>query len=119
MTQNKLKLNDDKTEALLVKSNRTIFPDAQPASLRAGTADIPFLTCAHNLRLMISDNKHISTVCHSVTVKIRRICSIRQYLMVKVARTVCVFILSKLKCCNSLLSCALSDCPLYLLSRLQ
>ena len=93
--------------------------DAQSASLRVGTADIPFMACVHNLGIMISDNKHISTVCHSVKVKIRRICSIRQYLMVKVARTVCAFILSKLNCCNSHISSVLSDCPLYLLSKLQ
>ena len=35
MTQNKLKLNNDKTE--LMKSNRTIFPDVQPTALYAGT----------------------------------------------------------------------------------
>ena len=83
--QNKLKLNDDKAEALLVKSNRS--------SLRADTADIPLTTCARNLGFRISDNmsfdkhtsdnmsfdKHISAVCRSAYVKIRRIISIRQY----------------------------------------
>ena len=49
MTQNKLKLYDDKTEALLMKSNRTIFHYTQPTSLRADTADVPFTTCAGNL----------------------------------------------------------------------
>ena len=49
MTQYKRKLNDDKTEALLIQSNRTTFPHAQPTSLPAGSADIPFRTCARNL----------------------------------------------------------------------
>ena len=53
MRQNKLKLNDDNTEALLTKSNRTIFPDSQPTSLRVDTAHIPFTTCARNLSSMI------------------------------------------------------------------
>ena len=44
MTQNKLKLNDDKTEVLLIKSNRPTFPNAQPTSLCIGSADIPFMT---------------------------------------------------------------------------
>ena len=50
MTRNKLKPNDDnKTEVLLIKSSKTIFPDAQPTSLRVGTADIPFTACIRNL----------------------------------------------------------------------
>ena len=40
MTQNKLKSNDDKTEALLIKSNSTTVPNAQPTFLRVGSADI-------------------------------------------------------------------------------
>ena len=55
MTQNKLKLNDDKTEAFLMKSDRTNFHDAQPTSLCVSTADIPFMTCARNLGFLISD----------------------------------------------------------------
>ena len=68
MTQNKLKLNDDKSEALLIKSNRTTFLNAQPTSLRVGSADIPLTTCARNLGFMISYSmsldKRISNVCH-------------------------------------------------------
>ena len=56
MTQDKLKLNDDKTGRLLMKSNRTIFPDAQPTSLRVGAAGIPFPTCACSLGFTISDH---------------------------------------------------------------
>ena len=75
MTQNKLKVNDDKTEALLIKSNRTTFSDAQPTSLRVGSADSPFTTCARYLGFMISDNlsfdKHILNICHSAHTEIR------------------------------------------------
>ena len=46
-------MNDDNAEALFTKSSRTIFPDAQPTSLRVDTADIPFTTCARNLGSMI------------------------------------------------------------------
>ena len=66
MTQNKLKLNYAKTEALLMKSNRTILLDAQPTSLLVGTADVPLTTCARNLGFIISDkmtlDKHTSPV---------------------------------------------------------
>ena len=99
MTQYKLKLNDDKTEALVMKLNRTIFPDAQPTSLRAGTADIPFTTCALNFGFFISDNtldRHIWTVCSSAYVEIRHVSSIRQYLTVEAAKTLlCAFVLSE------------------------
>ena len=57
------------TEAVRVKSNRTIPPNAQPTSLRVGSADSPFTTCARNLGFKISDNmsldKHILNVCRS------------------------------------------------------
>ena len=55
MTQNKLELNDDKTEAPLIKTNITTLPNAQPTSLRVGSADSPFTTCTRNLGFMISD----------------------------------------------------------------
>ena len=78
MTQNKLKLNDDKTEAFLVKSNRTTFPNAQPTSLPVGSADIPFTTCTRNLGFMISDNMSLDEhISNSAYVEIRRISSIR------------------------------------------
>ena len=92
MTQNKLKLNDDETEAVLMKSNRTISfcSDAQLTSLRVGTADIPFPTCACNLVFVTSDKMtllmHISTVCRSSYEDIRRASSVHQYLTVEVTR---------------------------------
>ena len=54
MTQNKL--NDDKTEAVLIKSNRSTFPNAQLTLLRVGSANIPFTTCARKFGPMILDN---------------------------------------------------------------
>ena len=75
MTQNKLELNDDKTEAVLVKSNRTHFPDAQPTSCLVDTADVPFTTRARNIAFVVSDNmtvdKHISAVRPSAYVALR------------------------------------------------
>ena len=119
MTQNKLELNDDKTEAPLIKTNITTLPNAQPTSLRVGSADSPFTTCARNLGFMISDNMslhlHISNVCLSAYVEIRRISSTRQCLTVEASKTPSVFVLSKLDTNNSLLS----GCSLYILRRPQ
>ena len=98
-----LLLTDDKTEVLLIKSNGNDFSGrpAPPTSRRVGSADISFTTCARSLGFMISDSvsldKHVSNVCRSAYVKIRRISSIRQYLTVDTTKTlVCIFVLPNL-----------------------
>ena len=61
-------------------------------------------------------DQHISNVCRSAYVEIRRISSIRQYPSAEATKTlVCAFVFSKLDYCNSLLP----GCPLYNLRRLQ
>jgi hypothetical protein len=65
MTINKLKLNDDKTEALLIhKHNASSSLSPLPTSLRVGTTDIHFSASARNLGYILSDdlalNNHIS-----------------------------------------------------------
>ena len=115
MTQNKLKLNDNKTEALFIKSNRTTFPGAQPISLCHGSAGIPFTLCACSQPCMPLD-KHSSNVCRSADVNIRRMCSIHQYLTVEATNTLtCACLLSTLDYCNSLLP----GRPLSILNSLQ
>ena len=47
MTANKLKLNDDKTESLLIASNRTHFPNPPLISIHIGNTDIPFSSQAN------------------------------------------------------------------------
>ena len=42
MTSNKLKLNYDKTEYLLIVSNRSFLPNPHPTSIRIGDTDILF-----------------------------------------------------------------------------
>ena len=83
---------------------------------RVSAADIPFTTCARNLGFMISDtmtlDKHISTVCRSAYLKIRRISS---WLFKQTITLACAFVLSRLGYCHSLLP----GCSLYLLSGLQ
>ena len=105
--------------ALLKKSNRTIFPDDQPTSLRVGTADIPFTTCARSIGFMTSHNMTWQANFNCLPFCLREnrpISSTRQYLTAEASKTVvCVFVLFKLDCCNYLLS----GCPIYLHSRLQ
>ena len=120
---------NDKTQALLVKSNRSFFLfffDAQLTSLRAGTADIPFKACACNFGFIISYNNCNSWQAHfNCLPSCLGVClgwgldasalPASTWLLKQSKTLVCVFVLSRLDCCNSLLS----GCPLYLLSSLQ
>ncbi|WP_419629831.1 hypothetical protein, partial [Thiolapillus sp.] len=89
-------------------------------SIHIGNTDIPFSSQAKNLGVTLSSNlsmeKHVTNVCRSAYVEIRRISNIRHYLTTDATKTlVCAFVLSKLDYCNSLLS----SCPNQLLNKLQ
>ena len=116
MTANKIELNDDKTESLLIASNRTHFPNPPPISIHTGNADIPFSSQAKNLGVTLSSNlsmeKHVANVCRSAYVEIRRISNICHYLTTDATKTcVCAFVLWKLDYCNSLLSSCQNQLP--------
>ena len=123
MTCNKLKLNDDKTEVMLLKSDRTKsnnLNDTFPNSMLIGTTNIPFSSQAKNLGYTISSNlsveNHVSNVCKIAYLQLRRIGSIRHLLPLDAAKTlVCSTVLSKLDYCNSLLFGA----PKHIIDKLQ
>ena len=120
MTHNKLKLNDDKTEALIISapwiSNSIPLLD----SLTVGNSTVRFSQSAKYLGVTLDMRL---TMCANVVNRIRtanfelrRIISIRHYLSVQATKTlVSAFVLSRLDYCNSLLS----GCPQYLLNRLR
>ena len=104
---NKLKLIDDKTESILIKSDRVVLPDSASTSIRVGNSDIPFASHARNLGITISSNttmgKHICR--SSAYAKFRSTSSIRHLLTVSTTKTLlCAFVLSMLGYSNSLLS---------------
>ena len=121
MTLNKLKLNDDKTEAMIVSSGRKCrslsfsFPDF----VSVGCASVPLSDSVKNLGF-ISDchltmKTHVSNLVRSANFELRRISFIRHLLSTDATKTlVSAIILSRLDC-NSLLF----DCPQYLLSKQQ
>ena len=120
MTSNKLKLNDDKTECLLIFSNRTSLPNPHPTSIHIGDTDILFSLQAKILGVTLTNNlsmeKHVTNICRSAYIEIRRISNIRHYLTTDATKTLlCAFVLSKLDYCNSLLS----GSPKHLLDKLQ
>ena len=134
MDCNKLKLNGDKTESILINSDRIMLPDSAPTSIRVGNSDIPLVTLhslhstrytplvthARNLGITISSNtttdKHVSNICRSAYAEFRRISSIRHLLTVNATKTLLsAFVLSKLDYCNSLLC----GSPQFILDKLQ
>ena len=120
MTNNKLKLNDEKTEALLFHTKSSFSSNQKPSSILVGNSDISFSSSARNLGYMISNDmtldNHITHICRTAYIAIRQISSIRKFLTIHATKTlVCSFILSRLDYCNALLS----GCPQHLIDKLQ
>ena len=118
MTDNKLKLNDDKTEAILFKKKTD--STSLPNTIQICNSQISFSVHARNLGFTMSSDmscdKHVSLICRSAYFELHRISSIRQFISIKVANTlICAFVLSKLDYCNALLA----GSPKTLLDKLQ
>ena len=86
MTENQLKLNDDKTEGLLFSFFSSSKPAAisLPGSITLGCHNIPFSDSARNLRFILdselSMKKHVITICQTAYFELKRISSIRRFL---------------------------------------
>ena len=106
MTDNRLKLNDDKTEALLFSHTNKVVP--LPSSVSLNACDIPFSDSVRNLGFIFDSNlsmrQHVSKVCQVAYLELKRISSIRHLLTDSAAKTlVTSCVLSRLDYCNSLL----------------
>ena len=120
MTQNKLQLNDEKTELLLACPKKFLSHPSIPTSLEVGSVTVPFSSSVRSLGVTLdptlSFQQHISTVCRSAYFELRKISSVRHLLSAEATKTlVCAFIFSKLDYCNSLLA----GLPKHLIHRLQ
>jgi hypothetical protein len=108
MVKNKLKLNDDKTECLLIKKSSQCEPPI--CSVNVGESSIPFTDCAKDLGSFIcsdelSLDRQVKAMCQAANWQLRRIGSIRQYLTFDATKTlVCSLVLSRLDFHNALLS---------------
>ena len=120
MTHIKLKLNDDKTEAMIVYAPRISNSIPLPDSLTVGNSTVRFSQSAKylgvTLDMHLTMTAHIVNLIRTANFELRRINFIRHYLSVQATKTlVSAFVLSRLVYCNSILS----GCPQYLLNRLQ
>ena len=106
MIQNKLKLNDSKTELIHVTSQ--FINSAQLPPVTIGTSLIEPSPEARDLGILVDDklslNNHVTNICRTATYAIWKISQIRKYLdNAQTERLVHAFITSHLDNCNSLL----------------
>ena len=103
-----LKLNDNKTELMLVTSNRTKHLHNLPTSITIGNGQIPFKQSVKNLGFTLDChlimNAHVSNIARTCYFKLHRLASICILLTSTATATlVSAFVLSRIDYCNSLL----------------
>ena len=83
-TVNMLKLDDNKTELMLVTSKRTKHLHSLPTSITIGNAQISFKQSVKNLGFTldchITMNAHVSNITWTCYFELRRLASIRRFL---------------------------------------
>ena len=107
-TAKMLKLNDNKTEFMLVTSKRTKHLHSLPTSITIRNAQIPFKKSVKNLGFTLychlTMNAHVSNIARTCYFELRRLASIRRFLTSTATATlVSAFVLSRIDYCNSLL----------------
>ena len=107
-TANMHKLNDNKTELMLVISKRTKHLHSLPTSITIGNAQIPFKKSEKNLGFTLdchlTMNAHVSNIVRTFHFELRSLASIRRFLTSTATATlVSTFVLSRIDYCNSLL----------------
>ena len=105
MTDVRLKLNDDKTEFLVISSP---YHDQPKLSFNLGQVNISASTSCRNLGVIFDSHlnfkSHISVVCKNSFFHLRNIGAIRKFLTTDACeKLIHAFVTSKLDYCNSLL----------------
>ena len=111
-TANMLKLNDNKTELILVTSNRNTHLHSLPTSITISNAQIPFMKSVKNLGFALdchlTMNAHVSNIAPTCYFELRRLASIRRFLTSTATATLvsvlfCQELTTVLHCCLVLL----------------
>jgi hypothetical protein len=120
MLEHMLKLNEEKTEAVLFSSTFLSSRHTYPSSITLGSASITFSDTVRDLGFYLDSEltmrNHIKKTCQVAYAEIRRISSIRHFLSEDATKTlVSSCILSRLDYCNALLA----GCPSSVIQPLQ
>ena len=118
-TANMLKLNDSKTELMLVTSKRSKHLHNLPTSITICNAQIPFKQSVKNLSFTLdchlTMNAHVSNIARTCYFELRRLASIRRFLTSTATATLAsAFGLSRIDYCNSLLFGSTNDVTSHL-----
>ena len=100
-----LRLNDNKTELMLVTSKRTKHLQNLPTSITIGNAQIPIKLSVRKLGFTLechlTMNAHVSNIARTCYFELRRLASIRRFLTSTATVTlVSAFVLSRIDYCN-------------------
>ena len=120
MTHNKLRLNNDKTEALIISAPRISdslpHPDSDCWKLDSMLLSVSQKYLGITFDMYLTMTAYVVSLIRTGKFELCCINPIQHYLSVQATKTlVSAFVLSRLDYCNSLLS----RCPQYLLNRLQ
>ena len=123
MTANKLKLNDDKTEAMLVGTRQKLSQLPPLLHLKLDNTSIPISDSVKNLGVVLDSSlamtNFVSATARACYFHLRRISQIRKYLTTEATTKLVVsLILSRIDYCNSLLS-GLPNSTIHTLQRVQ
>ena len=118
-TANMLKLNDNKTELMLVTSKRTKHLHILPTSITICNAQIPFKKYVKNLGLTLdchhTMNAHVTNIARICYFELFHLASICRFLTSTATATlVSAFVLSRIDYCNSLLFGSTHDVTFHL-----
>ena len=118
-TANMLKLNDSKTELMLVTSKRSKHLHNLPTSITIGNAEIQFKLSVKNLGFTLDCNPimnaHVSNIARTCYFELRRLASNRRFqTSTATATLVSAFVLSRIDYCNSLLFVSTHDVTSHL-----
>ena len=107
-TANMLKLNDNKTELMLVTSKRTKHLHKLPSSITIGNAQITLKQSVKKLGFTLdcylTMNAHVTNIAWTCYFELRRLASIHRFLTTTATATlVSAFVLSRIDYCYSLL----------------
>ena len=105
-TASMLKLNDNKTELMLVTSKRTKRLHSLPTSITIGNAQIPFKQSVKNFGLTLDCHltmiAHVSNIARTCYFELRRL-AFRFMTSTATATLVSAFVLSRIHYCSSML----------------
>ena len=107
MLENKLKLNDDKVEALLMLSCSKSFSVSKPTAISVCGCGMYFFFCQKSWFYITNDlsiELHLKNICQLAYFELCRITIIRHLLSIdSTRRLVSAYVISRLHNCNSLL----------------